>query len=107
MDGRGSWELFLRLRSPRGSNDSTDSSARSGYHAVRRQIYLRRVARERSDGVKRAMKCVAAALHMMVISGTVLTVAAQTSAPAWTPSMLETMHQLESAALRDNYGYEK
>jgi len=53
------------------------------------------------------MKCVAAALSMMIMSGTVLTVVAQTSAPAWTPSTLETMRRLESAALRDNYGYEK
>lgn len=44
---------------------------------------------------------------MMVMSGTVLTGAAQTSAPAWTPSTLEAMRQLRSAALRDDYGYER
>ena len=53
------------------------------------------------------MKCVAAALHMMIVSGSVLTVAAQTNAPAWTPSTLQTMRRLESAALRDDYGYER
>src|SRR5215472_9437777 len=46
-------------------------------------------------------------LRMVLMSGTVLTAAAQISATFWTPSTLEAMRQLQSAALRDNYGYER
>jgi carboxypeptidase Q len=53
------------------------------------------------------MKSIAGTLLMLVMSGTVLTAGAQTTAPAWSPSMLEKMRQLRSAALRDNYGYER
>ena len=53
------------------------------------------------------MKSIAGTLLSMVMSGTVLAAAAQTIAPAWSPSMLETMRRLQSAALRDNYGYER
>jgi carboxypeptidase Q len=51
------------------------------------------------------MKYIAGALLMMVMGRTVLTVGAQTPAAAWSPSTLETMRQLRSAALRDAYGY--
>jgi hypothetical protein len=53
------------------------------------------------------MKSIVGTLLSMVMSGTVLAAAAQTIAPAWSPSMLETMRRLQSAALRDNYGYER
>jgi hypothetical protein len=53
------------------------------------------------------MKSIVGTLLMLVMSGTVLTAGSQTAAPAWSPSMLETMRQLRSAALRDNYGYER
>jgi len=53
------------------------------------------------------MKSIAGTLLMIVMSGTALTASGQTTAPAWSPSMLETMRQLRSAALRDNYGYER
>jgi hypothetical protein len=44
---------------------------------------------------------------MMLMSGPILTLAAQTGATGWSPSTLETLRQLQSAALRDNYGYER
>jgi carboxypeptidase Q len=53
------------------------------------------------------MKSLTRILLMMLMSGTILTVAAQTSATPWTPSRLEAMRQLQAAALRDNYGYER
>jgi carboxypeptidase Q len=52
------------------------------------------------------MKCITRIL-LMLVSGTVLTAGAQTGATSWSPSTLETLRQLESAALRDNYGYER
>jgi len=53
------------------------------------------------------MKCITGVLLMMLTSGPILTLAAQTGATGWSPSTLETLRQLQSAALRDNYGYER
>ena len=53
------------------------------------------------------MKCITGVLLMMLMSGPILTLAAQTGATGWSPSTLETLRQLQSAALRDNYGYER
>jgi len=53
------------------------------------------------------MKSIVRTLLMIVMSGTVLTAGGQTATPDWSPSMLETMRRLRSAALRDNYGYER
>src|SRR5262249_44892300 len=53
------------------------------------------------------MKCIERILLTMIIAETVLTAAAQTNAPAWTQSTVQTMRQLQSAALHDNYGYER
>jgi carboxypeptidase Q len=44
---------------------------------------------------------------MMLMSGPIVKLAAQTGATGWSPSTLETLRQLQSAALRDNYGYER
>ena len=53
------------------------------------------------------MKWTAGNLLMMVVGGTVLTVGAQTAAPAWSSSTVETMRHMGAAALRDDYGYER
>lgn len=53
------------------------------------------------------MKCIARILLTMIIAMTALTTAAQTNAPVWTASTLQNMRQLQSAALHDNYGYER
>ena len=53
------------------------------------------------------MKWIAGNLLMMVVGGTLLTVGAQSAAPAWTPSTVETMRHVGAAALRDDYGYER
>lgn len=53
------------------------------------------------------MRPIAGVLLMMVMGGIAFTAAGQTSAPVWTPSTLEAMRQLRSAALRDDYGYER
>ncbi|PWT73333.1 MAG: peptidase M28 family protein, partial [Chloroflexi bacterium] len=49
----------------------------------------------------------AGALLMIIVSGILSAVNAQTVAPTWDPTALETMRQLRDAALRDNYGYER
>ena len=46
-------------------------------------------------------------LLMVLLSGALLKVVAQTGETAWTSSAQETMRQLRSAALRDDYGYER
>jgi carboxypeptidase Q len=53
------------------------------------------------------MKCNAGALLMIIVSGILSAVDAQTAVPAWNPTALETMRQLRDAALRDHYGYER
>jgi carboxypeptidase Q len=53
------------------------------------------------------MKSITAFLLLTIMGATVLTVDAQTVAPAWSPSALETMGRLRSAALADDYGYER
>jgi carboxypeptidase Q len=44
---------------------------------------------------------------MVLLSGMMFNVVAQTGESAWTSPAQETMRQLRSAALRDNYGYER
>ena len=44
-------------------------------------------------------------LLLVLLSGTILDVVAQTGGTAWTPSAVNTMRQLQSAALKDGYGY--
>jgi carboxypeptidase Q len=53
------------------------------------------------------MKCNAGALLMIIVSGILSAVDAQTAVPAWNPTELDTMRQLRDAALRDHYGYER
>src|SRR5262249_29892218 len=53
------------------------------------------------------MKCNAGTLLMIIVSGILSAVNAQTVAPGWNPTALETMRQLRDAALRDRYGYER
>ena|SRR6516165_9755322 len=53
------------------------------------------------------MKCTAKILLTMSMAGTLLTVAAQTNAPAWTLSTLQNMRLLQSEALQDDYGYKQ
>src|SRR5262252_9106251 len=53
------------------------------------------------------MKRISRILLTVAMSGTMWTAVAQTSAPAWSPSTLDALRQLESAALRDDYGYER
>jgi carboxypeptidase Q len=52
------------------------------------------------------MKCTAGILLTMIIAGTLLTAAAQTNVQPWTSSTLNTMRQVQAAALRDDYGYQ-
>jgi Zn-dependent M28 family amino/carboxypeptidase len=52
------------------------------------------------------MKRANAVLLTLLIGGVVPSTA-QVTAPAWTPSTLETMRQVRSSALRDDYGYER
>ena len=51
------------------------------------------------------MKWLSPVSLMILACGITLTVAAQTNAPAWAPSAAGAMRQLQTAALRDNYGY--
>jgi carboxypeptidase Q len=53
------------------------------------------------------MKCNAGALLMIIVSGILSAVNAQTVVTAWNPAALESMRQLRDAALRDHYGYER
>ena len=53
------------------------------------------------------MKRISRILVTVAMSGTMWTAVAQTSAPAWSPSTLDALRQLQSAALRDDYGYER
>ena len=53
------------------------------------------------------MKCNAGALLMIIVSGILSVVNAQTAVPAWNLTELETMRQLRESALRDHYGYER
>ena len=53
------------------------------------------------------MKCTAGILLTIIIAAMSLTAAAQTKAPAWTSSALQNMRELQSAALRDDYGYRR
>ena len=53
------------------------------------------------------MKRISRILLTVAMSGTMWTAVAQTSAPAWSPSTLDALRQLQSAALRDDYGYER
>jgi hypothetical protein len=46
-------------------------------------------------------------LVTVAVSATGPTTAVQTDAPAWAPSTLEVLRRLQSAALQDNYGYER
>jgi hypothetical protein len=101
-------DLFLRKRS--SPFDRAVARIRAQEADIRRcgkERIFGALPRKQLDGEKRNMKRIAGILLAMAMSGIVLTAAAQTSAPAWTPSMLETMRQVKSAALRDNYGYER
>src|SRR5262249_45152132 len=95
-------EVSVLLQPP----PAADSGARSGYSAMRQHGYLLRVTQERSDGGKRNMKLVIRLLVVLAVNGLMSTLVAQTTT-GWTPSTLETMRRVESAALRDNYGYER
>src|SRR5215470_9778842 len=53
------------------------------------------------------MKCNAGALLVIVVSGILSAVNAQTVASGWNPTALETMRHLRDAALSDHYGYER
>jgi hypothetical protein len=53
------------------------------------------------------MKCNAGVLLMIVVSGILSTVTAQTEAATWNATELETIRHLRVAALSDNYGYER
>src|SRR5215471_19861965 len=62
---------------------------------------------ERADRGKQDMKCNAGALLMIIVSGILSVVNAQTAVPAWNLTELETMRHLRDAALSDHYGYER
>jgi carboxypeptidase Q len=53
------------------------------------------------------MKWFACVLITFLVSVTVSTTVAQTDAASWTPSTLDALRRLRSAALQDNYGFER
>lgn len=97
---------------PHQQNDSPDA----GNHGDRTPLAqaftstdrkILRIRRQEAMFRGAAMKWIAGNLLMMVVGGTVLTVGAQTAAPLWSPSTVETMRHVGAAALRDDYGYER
>lgn len=53
------------------------------------------------------MKCFSGVLLAILASGIISTINAQTNAAAWAASTVDAMRQLQTTALRDNYGYER